>query len=155
MIQSRWCRGKESACQCRRLRFHPWVGKITCRRKWQSTPVFLPRKFRGQRSLEGYSPWGLKESNTTQQLSTSYTLLVEYVVMSSKTLLYLAGSNSYPRQKFSLDNLRDRSVNNVGAAVRLPWFIYLRYISYYLCWTAHSVYLCLSIHFCKTGIIQC
>ena len=35
----------------------PWVGKIPWRRKCQSTPVFLPGKFRGQRNLVGYSPW--------------------------------------------------------------------------------------------------
>ena len=29
-------------------------------------PVFVPRKFHGQRSLEGYSPWGRKESDTTE-----------------------------------------------------------------------------------------
>ena len=34
-------------------------------RKWQPTPVFLPGKFHGQRSLVGYSPWGHKESDTT------------------------------------------------------------------------------------------
>lgn len=57
-------------------------------------------------------------------------------------------------QKFSLDNLRDKSVNNVGSAVRLPWFIHIPQLYLLLlCWTAHSVYLCLSIHFCKTGII--
>ena len=53
--------GKESACQCRRHKRHglnPWVGKIPCSRKWCSTPLFLPRKFHGQRNLMGYSPWG-------------------------------------------------------------------------------------------------
>ena len=40
----------------------PGSGKIPCRRKWQPTPVFLPEKSRGQRSLAGYSPWGCKES---------------------------------------------------------------------------------------------
>ena len=35
----RWLSGKESACQCRRRRFHPWVGKITWRRDWQPAPV--------------------------------------------------------------------------------------------------------------------
>ena len=35
-----------------------WVGKIPWRRKWQTTPVFLPGKSLGQRSLAGYSPWG-------------------------------------------------------------------------------------------------
>ena len=52
--------GKESTCQCRRHRFKPWVGKIPWRRKWQATPVFLPGKSRGQRSLASYSPWGHK-----------------------------------------------------------------------------------------------
>ena len=36
----------------------------------QPTPVFLPGEFHGQRSLVGYSPWGCKESDTTEQLST-------------------------------------------------------------------------------------
>jgi len=50
----------------RRPRFNPWVKKIPWRRKWQSTPVFLPGKFHGQRSLVGYSPWGCKESDKTE-----------------------------------------------------------------------------------------
>ena len=37
------------------------LGSIPWRRKWQSTPVFLPKEFHGQRSLAGYSPGGLKE----------------------------------------------------------------------------------------------
>ena len=41
-------------------RFYPWVGKISWRRKWQCTPIFLPGEFHGQRSLVGYSPWGHK-----------------------------------------------------------------------------------------------
>ena len=57
-----WLSGKESTCQCWRCRFDPWVSKIPWRRKWQPIPVFLPGKYRGQRSLAGYSPWGLKES---------------------------------------------------------------------------------------------
>ena len=42
------------------LKFDPWVGKIPWRRKWQPTPVFLPGKSHGQRSLVGYSPGGRK-----------------------------------------------------------------------------------------------
>ena len=38
------------------------------RRQWQPTPVFLPGKSHGWRSLVGYSPWGSKESDTTKQL---------------------------------------------------------------------------------------
>jgi len=55
-----WPSGKESTCQCRRQGFDPWSGKIPWRRKWQLTPVFLPGKSHGQRSLVGYSPWGGK-----------------------------------------------------------------------------------------------
>ena len=58
--------GKKSACQCRRHRFNPWVGKIPWRRKWQPTPVLLPKIFHGQRSLVGYRLWGHKESDTTE-----------------------------------------------------------------------------------------
>ena len=36
------------------------------RRAWQPAPVFLPRKFHGQKSLAGYSPWGHKELDTTK-----------------------------------------------------------------------------------------
>ena len=68
----RWLSGKESPCQCRRWKhvFEPWVRKIPWRRKWQSTPVFLPGESHGQRSLMGYGPWGPKESDTTEHLST-------------------------------------------------------------------------------------
>ena len=46
--------------QQRRCGFNPWVGKNLWRNKWQPTPGFLPRKLHGQRTLTGYSPWGLK-----------------------------------------------------------------------------------------------
>ena len=65
--------GKESACQhrrCRILGFDPWVGKIPWRRKWQYTPVFLPGKSHGQRSLVGHSPWGCKSRTRLKRLST-------------------------------------------------------------------------------------
>ena len=48
----------EFACQYRRHGFDPWVGKVPWRRAWQPTPVFLPRKSNGQRSLAGCSPLG-------------------------------------------------------------------------------------------------
>ena len=50
--------GKSVCLQCRRPGFDPWVGKIPWRRKWQPTPVPLPGKSHGWRSLGGYSPWG-------------------------------------------------------------------------------------------------
>ena len=59
--------GKASACNAGAW-FHPWVGKIPWRRKWHPTPVLLPGKSLGPRSLVGYSPWGRKESDTTERL---------------------------------------------------------------------------------------
>ena len=61
--------GKEPTRQCRRHKrpgFDTWVGKIPWRRAWQPTPVFLPGESYGQRSLAGYSPWGCRESDTTE-----------------------------------------------------------------------------------------
>ena len=50
--------------------FDPWAGKISWRRNWQCTPVFLPGKFHEQRSLMGCGPGGSKELDMTEQLST-------------------------------------------------------------------------------------
>ena len=44
----------------------PGLGRFPWRRPWQPTPVFLPGESYGQRSLAGYSPWGYKESDTTE-----------------------------------------------------------------------------------------
>ena len=49
----------------KRLKFSPWVRKISWRRKWQSIPVFLPGKSHGQRCLEVYSLRDLKELDMT------------------------------------------------------------------------------------------
>ena len=65
----------ECAYQCRRHRsrgFNLWIRKIPWKRKWQPSLVFLPGKFHGQRSLAVYSPWGHKESDTTE-LSLTHT----------------------------------------------------------------------------------
>ena len=66
-----------SVClQCGRPGFDPWIGKIPWRRKWQPTPVLLPEKVHGRRSLIGYSLWGRKESDTTERLTCSTTNLL-------------------------------------------------------------------------------
>ena len=46
--------------------FNSWAGKIRWRWAQQPTPVFLPRKFQGQNSLVGYSPWGCIELDTNE-----------------------------------------------------------------------------------------
>ena len=45
----------------------PWVRKIPWRKKWQPSKVFYPGEFHRQKSLMGYSPWGHKESETTER----------------------------------------------------------------------------------------
>ena len=69
---SGWLSVKECACQSKRCRFDPWVRKIPWRRKWQPTPVVLPGKSHGRRSLVGYNPWGRRESDTTERLYLLY-----------------------------------------------------------------------------------
>ena len=64
-----WLSGKEPTCRCRRCGFNPWVRKIPWRRAWLPTPIFLPGKSHGQRSLAGYHPWGCKGSDTTEKLN--------------------------------------------------------------------------------------
>ena len=49
-----------------------WVRKIPWRRAWQPTVVFLLWESHGQRNLAGCSPWGLKESDTAERLSTHH-----------------------------------------------------------------------------------
>ena len=68
--------GKEPSCQCRRCKrcqFHPWVGKIPWRRKSQPTPVCLPGKPHGQRSLVGYRLQGCKEIDMTEATEPACT----------------------------------------------------------------------------------
>ena len=80
-----WLSGKEPTYQCRRLGFDPWVGKIPWRKKWQPTPVFLPGKSHGQRSLARYSPWSRRAGHdiVTKQTTVraSVTLICQFQKM--------------------------------------------------------------------------
>ena len=66
-----WQSGRHIRC-----RSESWVGKIPWRRAWRPTPVFSPGESHAQRSLEGYSPKGHKESNMTERLTHTYTPLI-------------------------------------------------------------------------------
>ena len=84
--------------QCKRRRKHrfdPWVGKISWRRKWQPTPVFLPGKPHGWKSLLGCSPWGCEESYTTARLHFHFSLSC------------IGEGNGNPLQCSCLENPRD------------------------------------------------
>ena len=51
-----------------------WVYSVTWRGNCQVTPVFLPEESHGQRNLPGYSPWGYKESDVTEWLTTTISV---------------------------------------------------------------------------------
>ena len=70
--------GEEPSYHYRRHKRHgfdPWVGKISWRRAWHPTPVFLPGESRGQRCLGGYSPWDHRELDMTEVTSHTHTHL--------------------------------------------------------------------------------
>ena len=64
--------GKESICITGYLGSIPESRRPPGRKKWQPSPIFLPWKFQGQRSLVGYSPWGHMELDMTKQLIHIY-----------------------------------------------------------------------------------
>ena len=65
------------------------------RRQWQPTPVLLPGKSHGRRSLVGCSPWGLEESDTTERLHFHFSLSC------------VGEGNGNPLQCSCLENPRD------------------------------------------------
>ena len=67
----------------------------TRRRQWHSTPVLLPGKSHGRRSLVGCSPWGLEESDTTERLHFHFSFS------------YTGEGNGNPLQYSCLENPRD------------------------------------------------
>ena len=69
-----WLRWERICLQCRRPSFYPWVSKIPWRREGLPTPVFLPGKSHGQRSLVGSSPWGLKELDKHNWATNTFSL---------------------------------------------------------------------------------
>ena len=70
-----WLRWQSICLQCGKPEFNPWVQKILWRRIWPSTPVLLPGKSHGWRSLVGYSPQGFTESDTTERLHYHFHFL--------------------------------------------------------------------------------
>ena len=86
----RWLTCKDSVCQCRRQGFDPWVWKIPWRRKWQPTPVFLPRESHGWRSLVGYSPRGHKRVGhnlVTKRFNNNNNNLTDWRMLRSERTL--------------------------------------------------------------------
>ena len=74
-----WLRWWRICLQCGRPGFDPWVGTIPWRRERQPTPVLLPGKPHGQRSLVGCSPRGHEESDMTERLPFPFPLASLYI----------------------------------------------------------------------------
>ena len=66
--------GKESTCNAEDPSSIPGSGRSPGQRNDNPTPVFLPEGFHKQRTLLGYSPWGHKQMDTTEQLPPSITI---------------------------------------------------------------------------------
>ena len=73
----------------------PQLGYLIWRRQWQPTPVLLPGKFHGRRSLVGCSPWGRYELDTTERLHCHFSLSC------------IGEGNGNPLQCSCLENPRD------------------------------------------------
>ena len=58
------------------------------RKQWQATPVLLPRKSHGQRSLVGCNPWGCEESDTTERLHFHFHILEKEMAAHSSVLAW-------------------------------------------------------------------
>ena len=108
----RWLSSKEFTCNAGdtgRCGCNPWVGKIHWRRKWQPTPVFLPRKSHGERIPVGYSPWSHKDLDMTEHS-------IHYIV-STLIELKLVGGN------WGCRNVNARKTRKVepGRKSRVVW----------------------------------
>ena len=95
-------RGLFSSCVRRGLRFVAVRGLLIAvvslvagRRQWHPTPVFLPGKSHGWRSLVGCTPWGHEESDMTEQLHFHFSLAC------------IGEGNGNPLQCSCLENPRD------------------------------------------------
>ena len=78
-----------------RVSFKGFVRENKWRRQWHPTPVLLPGKSHGQRSLVGCSPWGRYKSDTTEQLPFHFSLSC------------IGEGNGNPLQCSCLENPRD------------------------------------------------
>ena len=72
--------------------FDPWIGKISWRRKWQPTPVFLPEESHGWKSLVGYSPWD-RRVDTTEWLH--FTNVLRWMMAFGKYYFMCRSSTYY------------------------------------------------------------
>ena len=109
--------GKESICNAGDM-VNPWARKIPWRRKRQPTPVLLPRKSHGQKSLEGHSLWGCKELDTTQGLNHQHQHKLKYAIVTKRddfvpVYMYIWWVESFPRYSLKRENEVQRPVYHI------------------------------------------
>ena len=97
--------GKESAYQCRRHGFDPWVRKIPWSRGWQPNLVFWPRKPHGQRSLAGSAKPDMTESLSMPTLVLSILLVLDLRMQQTTEISSFSDSTSFRFNLSSLTNL--------------------------------------------------
>ena len=97
---------------------HGWVTSLSLftfmhwRKKWQPTPVFLPGKSHGQRSLVGYSPWGHRVRNDLATKQQQHSFIIKLAVLMHTLNKKCLGEYAI-LQKFSLfyfNHLRKYSI---------------------------------------------
>ena len=146
------------------------VRNIPWQREWLTTPVFLPGKYHGQGNLVGYSPWGHKESGTTERQTLSLHFTSHYIPNSSlsynRNFIHLT-----PFIQFSLSSLPisgDHKYNLfsyefVCLLLMYNWppvlcYCLVHYIIPYLCilqYNHHDKSICHNIHFIPMTHLSC
>ena len=109
--------------------FYPWVRKIPWRMKWQPTPVFLPGKSYGQRSLVVYSPW-VRRFGHDWVTNFHFHYLVQYVIFCKcrrlrpgvKNRPYVLKSRSLSLDSCSLQSLHGSLHGLASWSSSLFWF---------------------------------
>ena len=86
---------KESTCNAEDVGLNS-IGKIPWRRAWRPTLVFLPGGSHGRRRLIGYSPWGCKQLDTTEQLHFLSFLLLGRKVMTNLDSIFKSRDITLP-----------------------------------------------------------
>ena len=117
--------------QCRRPGFDSWVRKMPWRSKKLPTPVFLPGEFHGQRSLAGYSSRGLKESDTTEQLTFIYIffslfLSIYKIVRTSLIAQLVKNLSAMQETLFRFQGQEDpleKGLATHSSILGLPWWL--------------------------------
>ena len=112
---------------------HDWVTSLSLftfmhwRRKWQPTPVFLPRESQGRGSLVGCRLWGRTESDTTERLNWTELNAYTWNLERWHWRIYLQGSNGETNIENRLMEM-ERREERVRYMERVTWKLILPYV---------------------------